>query len=244
MQPFSATELLDLWERACTLPQRRRPAALLSVGAPEPPVDDLASLTVGARDAALLVLREQLFGSHLAVLADCPGCGAHLEAACTTGALRAPQPAEANGPLSFHQGEWEILFRLPTTGDLDLLRSDSDLETNRALLLEQCVFDARQAEHDVPIHELPPEIVTALGEAIADADPQADVQLALVCPQCGHRWNAPFDIASFLWAELEAGVQRLLQEVHDLARAYGWSETDILAMSAVRRNAYLQRAHA
>ena len=32
---------------------------------------------------------------------------------------------------------------------------------------------------------------------------------------------------------------RLLAEIHTLARAYGWSERDLLGMSAVRRAAYL-----
>jgi hypothetical protein len=31
-----------------------------------------------------------------------------------------------------------------------------------------------------------------------------------------------------------------LNDVHDLARTYGWSEKDILEMSAVRRRYYLE----
>jgi hypothetical protein len=38
-----------------------------------------------------------------------------------------------------------------------------------------------------------------------------------------------------------ARAQRLLMEVHLLARAYSWRESDILAMSPARRNAYLQQ---
>jgi hypothetical protein len=48
-----------------------------------------------------------------------------------------------------------------------------------------------------------------------------------------------FDIVSFFWTELSAQAKRLLREVHTLARGYGWREADILAMSARRRQLYL-----
>jgi hypothetical protein len=75
---------------------------------------------------------------------------------------------------------------------------------------------------------------------MAELDPQSDVELSLSCPNCGHAWRAPLDIASYFWSEVEAWAQRLLLEVHQLARGYGWSERDILAMSARRRRAYLE----
>jgi hypothetical protein len=50
---------------------------------------------------------------------------------------------------------------------------------------------------------------------------------------------APFDIVSHLWTELDAWARRMLREVHALAATYGWSEAEILRMSATRRRAYL-----
>jgi hypothetical protein len=75
---------------------------------------------------------------------------------------------------------------------------------------------------------------------MSDADPQADVELALACPSCGHQWPAAFDIASFLWKELHAWALRTLREVHTLARSYGWREDDVLALSGTRRQLYLE----
>ena len=75
---------------------------------------------------------------------------------------------------------------------------------------------------------------------MAAADPQADVELALSCPACGHAWPAAFDIASFLWTEVDAWARVLLHEIHALASAYGWREADILALSPRRRRAYLE----
>ena len=77
-------------------------------------------------------------------------------------------------------------------------------------------------------------------ELLQQADPQADLQLALRCPDCGHEWQPPFDIARFLWQELHGWALHLLREVDTLAQAYHWAEADILAMSPRRRQAYLE----
>src|SRR4051812_26262854 len=90
-------QLLTLWERGPT------ELGLLAG----------ADATVGERDAALLDLRESLFGPRLEILATCPGCGEQLEADVQCADLRraAPDPEtrlEAGGAT----------FRLPTSGDL------------------------------------------------------------------------------------------------------------------------------
>lgn len=72
------------------------------------------------------------------------------------------------------------------------------------------------------------------------ADPQANVQLNVSCPACSHQWQMTFDILSFFWTEISAWAQRILREVHVLASAYGWHEADVLAMSSMRRQCYLQ----
>jgi hypothetical protein len=86
---------------------------------------------------------------------------------------------------------------------------------------------------------LPAAVVDAVAKEMAEADPQADVQVAVACPMCGHRGRATFDIVSFLWSEVDAWACRILREVHTLASAYGWCERDILALSPVRRQFYL-----
>ena len=75
---------------------------------------------------------------------------------------------------------------------------------------------------------------------MAQADPQADVQLALSCPVCGHKWQTAFDIVSFFWSEINAWAARILREVHILAWGYGWREADILALRPWRREVYLE----
>ena len=74
---------------------------------------------------------------------------------------------------------------------------------------------------------------------MVEHDPQAEVLMPLTCPNCEHSWHSLFDIVSFFWTELTSQAKQLLQEVHVLARFYGWREADILAMTTVRRRFYL-----
>ena len=88
--------------------------------------------------------------------------------------------------------------------------------------------------------ELPQTSIGTVLQAMADADPQADVQIALSCSNCGHSWPLAFDIVSHLWGEIEDWAHRMLREVGRLASAYGWSEQEILMMSALRRRRYIE----
>src|SRR5581483_122411 len=93
----------------------------------------------------------------------------------------------------------------------------------------------------------PPEALSetalaALADAIGEHDPQADVRIGLACPACGHEFSLNFDIEEFFWTEVAARALRVFREVHQLARAYGWREADILSMSTRRRQAYLELA--
>ncbi len=83
-----------------------------------------------------------------------------------------------------------------------------------------------------------------LGERMASADPMAETRLTLRCPECGEEWEETFDIVSFFWAEIEAQAKRLLFEIHTLALAYGWTESEILSLSEPRRALYLEMVRA
>jgi hypothetical protein len=47
-------------------------------------------------------------------------------------------------------------------------------------------------------------------------------------------------VAALLWVEVEAGAIALVQDVHLLAAAYGWSEAEVLGLGPARRRAYLE----
>ena len=88
----------------------------------------------------------------------------------------------------------------------------------------------------------PARLLPAIEDALEALDPQADVLLDLRCPACGSRWSEVFDAGLVLWSDIRLAAQRLLSEVAQLARAFHWSERDILGMPASRRRFYLEAA--
>src|SRR5262249_11248813 len=111
-------------------------------------------------------------------------------------------------------------------------------------VLASCVVEAAEGDERRPPQELPPFLREELSTRMAALDPQADLLLALECPACGHGWQADLDVGAFVLAEIDAHAARLLGEVHGLARAYGWSAADILALRPARRRRHLQLASA
>ena len=77
---------------------------------------------------------------------------------------------------------------------------------------------------------------------MADADPLAEVLVDIACPACGEAFVADLDVAQFVWAEVRARALALLRDVDALARAYGWTEEQVLALGDTRRDAYLELA--
>ena len=244
MRPLAATELLDAWERGLSGPAWQRTLHLLSAASSAGAIDAVATLSIGERDRSLMALREWTFGSQLASVSDCSACGTQLEWTMNLADLYLDHQSEPAEVLSLDLDRYRVSFRLPDSSDLAALAEHSDIDTARGALLERCVLTAHFDGQETPVNELPAEIVTTIAERMAAADPQADLKIDLTCPACGLNWQAIFDIESFFWSEINAWAQRILAEVHLLARAYGWRETDILNLSPWRRQFYLGLASA
>ena len=84
-----------------------------------------------------------------------------------------------------------------------------------------------------------PALIGELESHMEALDPAADIRLGLRCTECGHGWDALLDIGACFWDELGSRAHQLLESVHRLASAYGWRESEILALSPARRAAYL-----
>jgi hypothetical protein len=242
--------LLAAWERGKAVPQRSDLAlALLSAIYGEAARSPLAQLSIGDRDSLLLELRQQSFGSKWVAVAVCPGCGMRLEMEFSTADLRVqrePRPAggDTNQVLNLRSGDYDIAFRVPNSSDLAAIQASGSFAADRKQLLHRLVSRASHREEAVSPGQLPEEILDAIEKRMAAADPQAEIRLNLLCCSCGRNWQVLFDVVTFFWSELDAWAIRLLREVDRLARAYGWRESDILAMSPWRRQCYLEMLHA
>lgn len=242
MRTPTPAQLLQVWERGSGPSAAACGLLLLGSSCDEYPAEALAALPLGRRDALLLQLRMRLFGSEICAVANCPRCATAVEATfrCDDLLLDSQDGGTATLEHVSPNDALHVRFRLPDSNDLLALERCGDGEEARQLLLERCVLSASDAGGALDARRLPPPLQGEIAQAMAQADPQADLQLALRCPGCGDEWQPVFDIARFLWQELHAWSLRMLRDVDTLARAYHWAEQDILSLSPRRRQAYLE----
>jgi hypothetical protein len=242
MVPLSAAELLAVWERGLEKRPPERALALLEAACPDSSPTVVASLSVGRRDAALLTLREWAFGDEMTGSAMCANCGLPAEMTLNTSRLRLHSTDSAATPeVSLETAGCEIRLRLPNSTDL-MACADLDATEIPKQLFTSCLIAASMQGVPVSAEQLPPEVVQAGIEQMAQADRQADLEIDISCAGCGHRWIEIFDIVSFFWTEIDAWARRTLREIHVLASAYGWSEKEILLLNPRRRHCYLEMA--
>jgi hypothetical protein len=217
-----------------------RALTILATAFPATPRETFATLSIGRRDSYLLGLRELTFGPQLNSYAECSQCQERLEFTLPVANLRVAETGTtAEQPYELTVEDHRLSFRLPDSRDLAATVACKDTVSARQVLLERCVLQATRDDSPVPVRELPAGVIERLAAQMAVCDPQAEIVLNLRCPACDHGWQVLFDIVTFFWAEIAAQAKRLLHEVHLLARAYAWAEADILAMSAWRRECYL-----
>lgn len=237
-RPLSALDLVRVWEWGEDRGPADRGLALLCLALPGTPEADAAKLTIGQRDAWLLMQRCATLGDDFEIQTRCPRCGEELEFGMTREQLLVAEPATIEpGP---HVGSFDgyvIRYRLPDSHDLAAIAALTAPGAARAGLLARCVLAVTPPAGGDP--SLPAEVATALADAIAERDPQANIRFRLHCAACRHEWDSVFDIVRYFWEEITAQVKLVTREVHALAMAYGWSENDILSMSAARRRWYL-----
>jgi hypothetical protein len=224
MTALSPDLLLEIWARARHEAPAARAIALLEAAYSG---EGLETLPVGARDRMLLGLFEENFGNALNGTGTCDACGATIELELDVQMLAA-RPAVEEALVVVIEGA-PITLRLPTIADV-LAAADCAAPSRR--LAARCLGRTNEATLD-------DDDVRRIGEALLAADPLLDPEIGVVCPECGAEQAFGLDVAGFLWERVEARARRLMGEIHLLARAYGWSEREILALPAARRAAYL-----
>jgi hypothetical protein len=243
MRALSPAELLAVWTAGGPLHPLDRALLLLGAALPGRPRGELAALPLAERDRLLLALRGRAAGPELGAYVECPGCGDRLELSLDPDALHAGGAAAPEQEWEAEGGGVHMRFRLPDSRDLAAAARCASVDDARRMLAARCVLRAHDAAGDA-VDDLPEAALEALAARMDEVAPATDVSLALRCPSCGTAWEAPLDVAGFVWTELAAQARRLLREVDRLARVYHWSEAEILALPPARRRAYLELAEA
>src|SRR5262245_31067332 len=230
MRPLTSADILQVWEQAAALAPLERALVMLGAACPERTRAELAEMDLGWRDAQLWRLRQLTFGSQLAAFTECPRCQERLEFTFDVSEL-GPFSAETPASLELTLASETLRFRLPTSVDLRAVAS-LGLESARRAVVRRCVLEPSG-------FELSEQWLLELTSRMEAYMHCSEVVLPLGCPACRHQWQSSLDAVAFVWAEINAQAPRVLREVHVLAAAYGWHEADILALSSLRRQAYL-----
>lgn len=241
MNPLTAAELLAVWEHGLNRSLLERVLILLAAACPGMDAEAIAQLRIGERDAMLLKLREWMFGSRLVNTAHCPQCTERVEWENRIADLTIPVKPDLNSPNAFclKFDEFELQFRLPDSKDIAAALETSDDQAARSGLLRRCILEARRDDEFCDFGSLPAAVLEKLSRRMEELDPQAEIRIELTCPSCEHQWRILFDITSFLWAEINRWAENMILTIHKLAGKYGWSETQILELSPVRRQMYM-----
>ncbi len=229
MRTLDASDLLALWDRGAARHALDRSALLCAWARPYLPAEAIADLPLGIVTSTLLELRAASFGSRIRAHVDCEHCGQRLELNLAVGDLLRSMGDEGLSDIEV----CGLRVRPPSLRDLAAVARERDAAPAVRLLLARCMRECGDAEalSDAALHEVE--------DALEAADPNADIAFDVRCEACGHAGSAQLDAGELLWDEIDARARALLSEVHVLARAYGWTEGEILRLGAARRAAYL-----
>ena len=248
MVALSHADFLALWETGHRLhPLDRGLLAIQSSLPANAQESSVADWPLGRRNRALAELRALYFGPRLEAWTVCAECGEKLEFELDCRTLMETPETPVDSLVSVD----DCTFRVPTSRDLAHVANEADPAQAAIRLLASCLVSPEKitVEDDsnsalCAIQSWTPERLEAVAEKMTRVDPLADISLDLDCPLCHHISEETLDLVDFFWTEIEARARRLLSEVHALASAYGWTESTILALSDVRRTAYLRMVQA
>jgi len=234
MRALSSSELLDLWERGGGLRPLDQALLALSAALPDVAPETLADWPLGRRNHALLEMYRFCFGPHLQAWSGCAQCGEQMEFRIDSRALI----NHASGANAETVSVGGYSFRLPSSRDLAAAAREREIGLAGIRILERCQLSgAKRANWSE-------EELNQIEASMALCDPLAETRLALRCPTCDHEAEETLDIVGLVWSEIASHANRLLREIHSLASAYGWTESQVLSLSAYRRARYLEMVEA
>jgi len=251
LRPISGEEEAYVADETTDLLPAERTTGLLArcvekVGSLEATAEAMLGLTVGDREALLLHIRRHTFGDQLDAVLTCPAqdCGERMDLELSVSDLLVDAYA-VNGEwdqATIVEGEtaFDVRYRVPTGADQEeAARLAADLPAAAGTIIERCVDEVRDSAGRRLDH-IPDPVAKALAGLMASRDPQAEIVLSLVCPECATEFRVLFDAGSFLARELASCRDGIYEDVHHLALHYHWGEREIMSMATGKRRRYLE----
>jgi hypothetical protein len=226
--------LLTAWEAAGAVPASAVGAVLLHHAGMVDDLDTCLDLPLVTVSALVARVYSESFGDTVEGVLTCGSCEEPLEVTLPLDAFSEMPDSPDRATVTFPPAGRAIVVRCPTTRDLLAVAAAAD---PAGALLDRCVTGADGDAFDPDT--LDPESREAADAAAEDLAGAAAAVVRSTCPRCGDEVSADVDVTALLWQRVTDEVPAVLAEVVELASAYGWSEADIMAMSAPRRGAYL-----
>jgi hypothetical protein len=213
--------------------------------------DKVRDLSMGDREALLLHIRRLTFGERMQCVLRCAACDAPMDLDLNVSNLLVSTENAAQQHyqemFSCDDARFRVSFHVPTGADVEaaIQYGNGRVDKARPELLARCIDSIEREDETeefkvVQDHEWPSQLIEQLSRRLAEADAQAEIQLQLTCPACECEFSSFFDVTGYMVSELKARERQLYQDVHQLALAYHWSESEILHMSSRKRKLYLE----
>lgn len=166
---------------------------------------------------------------------SCGSCDEYFDISIDLSTISAADAPETFPEIRIDSSLGPLILRAPTGADQSII---SIIETDDAAcmeLLARCL--RRESGGDVDLQRLTAGDIERIETAFDALALGVPLMATAVCPNCGGENSAPFEAGQ--WLPQFTGA--LLDQVHEIARSYHWSEAEILGLSRERRRSYLQR---
>jgi hypothetical protein len=215
--------VLDTWSSGSGCPSPVLP--LLALAHPELSPAQRDDLAGDEANRSLLATMRELGEQALDTLAVCPRCDEANEVVLPLDVLQVGAGGPSTGTVAV--GSDTVGYRVPSVGDLEAARQCADADAAERLLVDRCMGG-----------ELDPETLASIAAELDERHPLLAPRVEVGCASCDATFDAGLDVAELAWASVSTAATRLLDEVAHLARAYGWSEAEVLAVPRARRAVY------
>ena len=234
LRPFAGDNELALGEiMRSTTPWPRRVSEILSllvaeIGGQEVTIDLANSLSTGDRAFLLWQIHRQL-GHDTAWFSErCQDCGERYDFSLDLGAMPVKEAGISYPIAVCLLRRKKQRFRVPTGSDQEWLQNQ-DPEQLQSAMIHRLAID--KIDEDLTKQEL--EDIEAIIESIA---PEMGFTGEVACPECSATASVSIDPYQRLKS---ANSDSLLEDIDRIARAYHWSEAEILSLPRIRRERYL-----
>ncbi len=202
------------------------------------------SLAISKRRELLLWI---VFLSHsdnwmISVLCQRDSCGETLEFELNPDDINLSLETPEKDHIDITIGGKSLCLRRPTGQDqLDWLKKVYPDETSATIeIIRSLIVNEGEKEKLTKSHKFGAKAIKKINSALEDSDPLLTYNLRIVCPCCKQESIYKLDLEGMALSVLQSKQQQLIKNIHLFAKQYHWNESEILAIPAWRREAYLK----